>query len=78
GQFTLEIANNRATLVVNPNTHLIFSGPVTKEGAVALPGHNDSGAPDTYLTGVIAYGQFNGSTSGLACNAEMHLTRIQW
>jgi hypothetical protein len=67
---TLEIANNRATLVYNRYTHLIFSGPVTQGGAVELPGRNDYGKPGMYLAGVIANGQFDGSTFGLACNAK--------
>jgi hypothetical protein len=77
GHVTLKIANNRATLVYNPDTHLIFSGPVTEGGDVQLPGRNDSGTPGMYLAGVIANGQFDGSTFGLACNADMHLTRIE-
>ena len=72
----LDVANNNATLVYNPGTHLIFSGPVAAGGAVAIPGHNDRGSPGMSLNGVIANGQFDGSTSGLACNAQMHLTRI--
>jgi hypothetical protein len=73
---TLEIMNNHARLVYNPDTRLIFSGPVTEGRAVRLPGRNDSG-PGAYLAGVIANGQFDGSTFGLACNADMHLTRIE-
>jgi hypothetical protein len=64
-------------LVYNPHTHLIFSGPVTEGGAFELPGRNDSGDLGMYLAGVIANGQFDGSTFGLACNAKMHLTRIE-
>jgi hypothetical protein len=73
---TLEVENNNATLVYNRSAHLIFRGPVTAGGSVAIPGRNDFGARGMSLNGVIANGQFDGRTSGLACNAEMHLKRI--
>jgi hypothetical protein len=72
----LDVANNTATLVYNRNTHLIFSGPITAGGAVVIPGRNDFGAAGMSLNGVNANGQFDGSTFGLACNAELQLTRI--
>jgi hypothetical protein len=75
-EVTLLVVNDNVTLLANPDTHLIFSGLVTDGGVVAISGRNDRGAGGMSLTGVIANGQFDGRTSGLACNAEMHLKRI--
>jgi hypothetical protein len=73
---TMIVANQNVTFPLNPNTHLIFSGPVTDDGAVAISGRNDRGSQSMSLVGAIANGQFDGRTGGLACNAEMHLKRI--
>jgi hypothetical protein len=73
---TIIVANQNVTLLFNPNTHLIFSGPASDDGAVAISGRNDQGSRGMSLVGVIANGQFDGRTGGLTCNAEMHLKRI--
>jgi hypothetical protein len=75
---TLLVVNNNVTLLYNPDTHLIFSGPVGNDGAVAISGQNDLGGRGMALNGVIANGEFEGRTSGLACNAEMHLKRAEF
>jgi hypothetical protein len=76
GPVTLLIVNDNVTLLVNPDAHLVFNGPVTDGGAVAISGRNDRGSSGMSLSGVIANGQFDGRTSGLACHAEMHLKKI--
>ena len=47
---------------------------VADDGAVAISGQNDFGGGMS-LSGVIANGEFDGRTSGLACNAELKLKR---
>jgi hypothetical protein len=71
---TLLVVNGNVTLLYNPNNHMTFSGPVADDGAVAISGQNDLGGR-AILSGVLANGEFDGRTSGLACNAELKLKR---